>query len=360
MSWLIQELILLQHARGMMGKFFQFKPITKRRFQKFRKHRRGWWSLWIFSALFGFSLFAEIIANNRPLLVSYEGKWYWPVFHSYPETTFGGEFASEADYQDPYVQRLIESKGWILWPLIPYRYDTIIKNLDGPAPSAPSWSHWLGTDDQSRDVLARLIYGLRLSVLFGLILTLTSTLIGMVAGAIQGYFGGKIDLIFQRLLEIWGGLPTLFILITVASIVQPGFWTLLIVMLMFSWTWPVAVVRAEFLRSRKLDYVRAARSMGASNLRIMWRHMLPNASIALMTFLPFTLAGAMITLTALDFLGLGLPAGSASLGELLTQGKNNLQAPWLGISGFVLIGGLLILVMFIGEAVRHAFDPRVK
>lgn len=341
-----------------MGKFFQPTPLMKRRFQKFRQHKRGWWSLWIFAGLFGLSLCAELIANNRPLVVSYEGQWYWPVFHSYPETAFGGEFASEADYQDPYVKGLIEAKGWMMWPLIPYRYDTIIKNLDGPVPSAPTWSNWLGTDDQSRDVLARLIYGVRISILFALILTLTSTLIGMVAGAVQGYFGGKIDLTFQRLLEIWGGLPTLFILITVASIIQPGFWTLLTVMLLFSWTWPVAVVRAEFLRSRKLEYVRAARSMGAGHWRIIWGHMLPNASIALMTFIPFILAGTMTTLTALDFLGLGLPAGSASLGEILTQGKNNLQAPWLGISGFIAIGGLLILIMFIGEAVRHAFDPR--
>ncbi|MBL0339233.1 MAG: ABC transporter permease [Rhodospirillaceae bacterium] len=340
------------------GQFFQLRPITKRRLQKFRQHRRGWWSLWIFLTLLTLSLFAEFIANNRPLLVFYEGQLYWPVFQSYPETTFGGEFTSEADYQDPYVSALIDKKGWILWPLVRYRYDTIIKDLNEPAPSAPSLNHLLGTDDQARDVVARLIYGFRVSVLFGLILTLVSTMVGMAAGAIQGYFGGKTDLIFQRLLEIWGGLPTLFILITVASIIQPGFWTLLTVMLLFSWTWPVALVRAEFLRSRKLEYVRAARSMGASHVRIIWRHILPNASVAMLTFLPFTLASSMIMLTALDFLGLGLPVGSASLGELLAQGKANLQAPWLGISGFVTISFMMILVMFIGEAVRHAFDPR--
>jgi len=340
------------------GQFFQLRPITKRRLQKFRQHRRGWWSLWIFLTLLTLSLFAEFIANNRPLLVFYEGQLYWPVFQSYPETTFGGEFTSEADYQDPYVSALIDKKGWILWPLVRYRYDTIIKDLNEPAPSAPSLNHLLGTDDQARDVVARLIYGFRVSVLFGLILTLVSTMVGMAAGAIQGYFGGKTDLIFQRLLEIWGGLPTLFILITVASIIQPGFWTLLTVMLLFSWTWPVALVRAEFLRSRKLEYVRAARSMGASHVRIIWRHILPNASVAMLTFLPFTLASSMIMLTALDFLGLGLPVGSASLGELLAQGKANLQAPWLGISGFVTISCMMILVMFIGEAVRHAFDPR--
>ena len=336
----------------------KINPMRKRQWQKFRAHRRGWWSLWIFAVLFTVSLFAEFIANNKPLVVWYDGAWYWPIFHNYPETTFGGEFASTADYQDPYVAGLIQKKGGMLWPLITYSYNTIAKDLQVPAPSPPDLEHWLGTDDQARDVLARLIYGFRISVLFGLGLTLFSTLIGLAAGAVQGYFGGKIDLFFQRFLEIWGGLPSLFILITVASIIQPGFWTLLFIMMLFSWTWPVSVVRAEFLRSRKLDYVRAAKSMGASHLRLIWHHILPNASVAVLTFLPFTLAESMVLLTALDFLGLGLPVGSASLGELLAQGKANLQAPWLAISGFVVTALTLILIMFIGEAARHAIDPR--
>jgi microcin C transport system ATP-binding protein len=333
-------------------------PLTRRRLANFRANRRGWWSLWIFSALLLISLCAELIANDHPLYVRYDGRSYFPVFVDYPETEFGGFFATEADYTDPEVQKLIDEKGWMIWPPIPYSYDTIVRGLPTPAPSPPTWQNWLGTDDQARDVTARLIYGFRLSVLFGLILTLLSSAIGVAAGAVQGYFGGLVDLLMQRFIEIWSGLPTLYLLIILASVVTPGFWWLLLLMLLFSWMTLVGVVRAEFLRARNFDYVRAARALGVADPRIIWRHVLPNAMVATLTFLPFVTSGAVVTLTALDFLGFGLPPGSPSLGELLKQGKDNLQAPWLGFTGFITIALMLSLLVFIGEAVRDAFDPR--
>jgi microcin C transport system permease protein len=332
--------------------------IGQRRIRIFKANRRGYWSLWIFSVLFLVTLFADVIANDKPLLLRYEGAFYFPLFSAYPETIFGGFLETEADYSDPEVQELIETKGWILWPLIPFSYDTICYELPTPAPSAPTLNNWLGTDDQARDVVARLIYGFRISVLFGLALTLISSAIGIAAGAVQGYFGGRIDLYFQRFIEIWSSLPTLYLLIILASVVQPNFWWLLGLLLLFSWTELVRVVRAEFLRTRNFDYVRAARALGASDLSIMFNHILPNAMVATLTFLPFILSGAITSLTALDFLGFGLPPGSASLGELLNQGKNNLSAPWLGLSGFFVIALMLSLLIFIGEAVRDAFDPR--
>jgi microcin C transport system permease protein len=281
-----------------------------------------------------------------------------PVLHAYPETTFGGEFETEADYHDPFVSELIENKGWMLWPPVRYRYDTFIQDLPSPAPSPPSTENWLGTDDAGRDVVARLIYGFRISVLFGLTLTIASSFIGVAAGAVQGYFGGWVDLLFQRFIEVWSGLPTLYLLIILASVVTPNFWWLLGLMLLFSWMGLVGVVRAEFLRARNFEYVRAARALGVGNRTIMFRHLLPNAMVATLTFLPFILNGSITTLTSLDFLGFGLPVGSPSLGELLAQGKANLQAPWLGISTFAVLAVMLSLLIFIGEAVRDAFDPR--
>lgn len=340
------------HAR------FHFTPLTRRRFAQFRANRRGWWSLWLFLLLFGLSLGAEFIANDRPLLVNYQGAFYFPVVKEYAETDFGGLFPSAANYRDPFLAELIHQDGWMLWPPVRFRHDTVNYQLPVPAPAPPSTENWLGTDDQGRDVLARLLYGLRISVLFGLLLTLTSSVIGVAAGAVQGYFGGRVDLLFQRFLEIWGGLPQLFILIIVSSVVTPGFWTLLLVLMLFSWTSLVGVVRAEFLRARNFDYVRAARALGMTDGRIMFKHVLPNAMVATLTFMPFILSGSIIALTALDFLGLGLPPGSASLGDLLRQGKENLQAPWLGIAGFVVVALLLSLLVFVGEAVRDAFDPR--
>ena len=333
-------------------------PLTRRRLRNFRANARGYWSLWIFVGLFVLSLAAEMIANDRPLLVRYEGRFYFPFAVAYPETTFGGVFPTEPVYRDPVVQQLIRAKGWFVMPPIRYRYDTINYGLGRPAPSPPSRENWLGTDDQGRDLLARLIYGFRISVLFGLALTVLSSVIGVAAGGIQGYFGGWTDLIFQRVIEIWSGLPTLYLLIILASVVEPTFWWLLGLMLLFSWMSLVGVVRAEFLRARNFDYVRAARALGVGNVLIMVRHVLPNAMVATLTFLPFILNGSITTLTSLDFLGFGLPPGSPSLGEILAQGKANLQAPWLGITGFLVLAVMLSLLIFIGEAVRDAFDPR--
>jgi microcin C transport system permease protein len=333
-------------------------PLTRRRLHNFRANRRGYWSLWIFLILFLASLGAELIANDRPLLVRYDGAFYVPVLRDYPETTFGGVFPTETVYRDPFVQRAILAKGWMIWPPIPFHHDTINYDLPVPAPAPPSRVNLLGTDDQGRDLAARLIYGFRISVLFGLILTLASSVIGIAAGGIQGYFGGKIDLFFQRFIEVWSGLPVLYLLIILASIVEPNFWWLLGLMLLFSWMSLVGVVRAEFLRARNFDYVRAARALGVGNGLIMRKHVLPNAMVATLTFLPFILNGSITTLTSLDFLGFGLPPGSPSLGEILAQGKANLQAPWLGITGFVILAVMLSLLIFIGEAVRDAFDPR--
>jgi microcin C transport system permease protein len=333
-------------------------PLTRRRLANFRANRRGFWSLWLFLLLFVVSLFAEFIANDRPLLVRYDGSFYLPVFFDYPETTFGGEFPTEADYRDPYVQKHINEHGFLLWPLIPFNYKTINYGLTKPAPAPPDAVDWLGTDDQGRDVLARLIYGFRISVLFGLVLTILSSIVGVAAGAVQGYYGGLTDLLFQRFIEVWSGLPVLYLLIILSAIIQPNFWWLLGIMLLFSWMSLVDLVRAEFLRARNFDYVRAARALGVSNPVIIWRHVLPNAMVATLTFLPFILNGSITTLTSLDFLGFGLPPGSPSLGELLAQGKNNLQAPWLGFTAFFTLALMLSLLIFIGEAVRDAFDPR--
>jgi microcin C transport system permease protein len=333
-------------------------PLTARRLRNFRANKRGFWSLWIFLVLFVLSLCAELVANDKPIVVHYDGGWYFPVFVSYPETAFGGDFPTEADYRDPFVEKSIREKGWMVWPPVPFSYRTVNLNLPVPAPAPPSAVNWLGTDDQGRDVVARLIYGFRISVLFGLTLTLFSSLVGIAAGAVQGYFGGLTDLLFQRFIEIWSGLPELYLLIILASFVEPNFWWLLGVMLLFSWMGLIGVVRAEFLRARNFDYVRAARALGVSDTVIIVRHVLPNAMVATLTFLPFILNGSITTLTALDFLGFGLPPGSASLGELLAQGKANLQAPWLGITAFTVLAVMLSLLIFIGEAVRDAFDPR--
>ena len=333
-------------------------PINQRRWESFKANRRGLWSLRIFLVMFLVTLCAEFIANDKPLMLSYDGSLYAPVFFSYPETAFGGDFETEADYRDPYVKKLIEDKGWILWPPIRYSYNTINLDLTVSAPAPPSGENWLGTDDQGRDVLARLIYGFRISVLFGLSLTIFSSLIGIAAGAVQGYFGGWTDLLFQRFIEIWTSVPSLYLLIIIASVIEPGFWILLGILLLFSWVSLVGVVRAEFLRARNFEYVLAARALGVGTFTLMHRHLLPNAMVATLTFLPFLLNASITTLTSLDFLGFGLPPGSPSLGELLAQGKANLQAPWLGLTGFFTIAFMLSLLIFIGEAVRDAFDPR--
>ncbi|MDG1691184.1 MAG: ABC transporter permease [Alphaproteobacteria bacterium] len=334
-------------------------PLNQRRWRNFKANRRGFISLWLFAALFSVTLFAEFLANDKPLLIRHEGAFYMPVFAAYAETEFGGDFATEADYRDPFVIELIEENGGtIVWPPLRYSYNTINLDLERPAPAPPSAQNWLGTDDQGRDVLARLIYGFRISVLFGLILTLASSLIGIAAGAVQGYFGGWVDLAMQRFIEIWTSVPSLYLLIIIAAIIEPGFWVLLGILLLFSWVSLVGVVRAEFLRARNLEYVEAARALGVGNATIMARHLLPNAMVATLTFMPFILNASITTLTSLDFLGFGLPPGSPSLGELLAQGKANLQAPWLGLSGFFTIAIMLSLLIFIGEAVRDAFDPR--
>ena len=333
-------------------------PLNKRRLDNFKSNKRGWYSFLIFTLLFLASIFADFLANEKPLLIKYENQIYLPIINKYAETTFGGDFETEADYRDPYVKNLINNNGWMIWPIIPYSYDTIIRDLAVPAPAPPSKKNWLGTDDQARDVLARLIYGFRISILFGFTLTFFSMLIGVSAGAIQGYFGGKIDLFFQRFMEIWSAIPTLYVLIILASIVQPNFWWLLAILLLFSWMGYVGVVRAEFLRARNLDYVRAARALGVSNYKIMFRHLLPNATVATITFLPFSLSASVTALSGLDFLGFGLPPGSASLGEMVNQGRNNLQAPWLGLTSFFTLGLMLGLLVFVGEAIRDALDPR--
>ncbi|WP_404369419.1 ABC transporter permease [Marinobacter sp.] len=336
----------------------RLSPIQQRRLASFRRNRRGFWSLWLFLGIFGLSLFAELIANDKPLMIEYRDSFYFPVVESIPEETFGGFLPTEADYRDSFILDEIEANGWILWPPVPFSYDTINYNLDQPSPAPPSMENWLGTDDQGRDVLARVIYGFRISVLFGLVLTVLSCIVGVIVGAIQGFYGGKIDLLGQRFIEIWSGLPALYLLIILSSIIQPTFWLLLGIMLLFSWMGLVDVVRAEFLRARNFEYVKAARALGLGNRMIMFRHILPNAMVATLTFVPFILTGAITGLTSLDFLGFGLPSGSPSLGELIAQGKTNLHAPWLGISAFVSLALMLTLLVFVGEAVRDAFDPR--
>jgi microcin C transport system permease protein len=357
-------------------------PLNRRRWRNFKSNRRGYWSFWLFSFLFLISLFAELIANDRPFLIKFDGKLYFPAFVNYAETTFGGDFETSADYRDPYLQKLIaEKNGTIVWPLIRYSYDTHNLDLPTPAPSKPTWLlteaqckpvvekkglkscrdleyNWLGTDDQGRDVVARLIYGFRISVLFGLALTIVSSVIGIAAGGIQGYFGGWVDLLFQRFIEVWTAIPSLYLLLILSSVLVPGFFVLLGILLLFSWVSLVGLVRAEFLPARNFEYIQAARALGVSNRTIMFRHLLPNAMVATMTFLPFIVSSSVMTLTALDFLGFGLPPGSPSLGELLSQGKSNVQAPWLGFTGFFSVAIMLSLLIFIGEGVRDAFDPR--
>lgn len=332
-------------------------PLNQQRWQRFRHNRRGYWSLWIFLVIFLLSLCAELIANDKPLLVHYQQRWTVPLLFDYSETDYGGVLATAADYQDPWLRQRIAQNGWALWAPICFSDSTINFATQVPFPSPPSAQNWLGTDANGGDVLARLLYGTRISLLFGVLLTLISSVIGIVIGAVQGYFGGRIDLIGQRMIEVWSGMPALFLLILLSSVIQPGFWWLLLVTVAFGWMSLVSVVRAEFLRTRNFDYIRAAQALGVSDGRIMLRHMLPNAMVATLTFLPFILCGSITTLTSLDFLGFGLPLGSPSLGELLLQGKNNLQAPWLGLAGFFTLAILLSLLIFIGEAVRDAFDP---
>ncbi len=379
-SWLVRW-------TGRRGTF-EFSPINQRRWTNFKANRRGYWSLIVFATLFIASLFAEFIANDRPIVLSYKGEILFPVFVDYPESKFDG-FLAITDYKDPVILDEIKENGWALWPPVSYSYDTINKDYPGRKgleglclgyPAPPPWAssaplcdappeqiarfqaigntNWLGLDDQGRDIVARVIYGFRVSVLFGLILTILSSGIGVAAGAMQGYFGGRTDLIFQRFLEVWSSIPSLFVLIIISSVLVPGFWTLLGVLLLFYWVNLVGVVRAEFLRARNFEYINAARALGLSHIKIMWKHMLPNAMVATLTFLPFQLSGSIAALTALDFLGLGLPSGSASLGELLLQGKRHLEAPWLGLTGFFSVAIMLSLLIFIGEAVRDALDPR--
>jgi microcin C transport system permease protein len=372
-------------ARGR----FALSPINRRRLSNFRANRRGLWSFWIFMVLFVVSMFAELIANDRPIVMSYKGEWLVPVLVDYPEEKFGG-FLARTDYRDPVIVKEVAANGWAVWPPIRFSYATHNLDMPVPAPATPTWLlkdeqcrpqaekvaaargeapgrklgcrdlewNWFGTDDQGRDVVARLIYGFRISVLFGLILAVVSSVIGIAAGAVQGYFGGWTDLLFQRFIEVWTSIPALYLLIIMSSVITPSFWVLLGILLLFSWVALVGVVRAEFLRGRNFEYVRAARALGLSNATIMFKHLLPNAMVATLTFLPFILNGSITTLTSLDFLGFGLPPGSPSLGELLAQGKANLQAPWLGLTGFAVIALMLSLLIFVGEAVRDAFDPR--
>ncbi|NHB57818.1 ABC transporter permease [Acinetobacter shaoyimingii] len=333
-------------------------PIMQARVKRFKRNKLGFCCFILFAVIFILSCMAELIANDKPIVVKYDQQYYFPVFKSYPETTFGGVFETEADYKDPAVEQLIQAKGWSVWPLIHYSYQTPNFALAEPVPSPPTSQNLLGTDDQGRDVLTRILYGLRVSLLFGLALTLFASLIGIIVGAIQGYYGGWVDLIGQRILEVWGGLPTLFMVMILVSMFTPSVYWLFVIMLIFGWPALVGLVRAEFLRARNLDYVRAARSLGVKDSTIMFRHILPNAMSSTLSQLPFMLTANITALTALDFLGYGLPADAASLGELLLQGKNNLNAPWLALSGFFTLAIVLSLLIYIGEATRDAFDPR--
>lgn len=364
---------------------FELSPLNKRRWRNFKKNKRAYWSLWVFSILFGLSLFAEFLAYDKPILVRYQGEFYTPIWNFYPETAFGGDFRTEAVYRDPEVRCLIAtggldlcfddpegyiedaqdgilegeeiSRGWMLWPLIPYSFDTPV-DRPGAAPLPPNRENWLGTDDTKRDVMARVIHGFRLSVTFTLMVTAAASVIGIIAGAVQGYFGGWLDLIFQRFIEIWTATPFLYVIIIMFAILGRSFWLLVFLLVIFSWTALVGVVRAEFLRARNLEYVRAAKALGVGNMTIMFRHMLPNAMVATLTMLPFIVTGTIGTLASLDFLGFGLPSSSPSLGELTLQAKNNLQAPWLAFTAFFTFAIMLSLLVFIFEGIRDAFDPR--
>lgn len=325
---------------------------------KFSKNRRAFYALLLFSGLLFISLIAELIANDKPLILKYNNDFYFPIFKEYRDCDFGGDFPTPADYSDPLIVENIKSNGWMVTPLIPFSFNTIDYNLKAPTPTAPSQRHWLGTDDEGRDIAARILYGIRLSVLFAVLLTFFSSVLGIVAGAIQGFFGGKTDIIMQRIIEIWDSMPQLFVLIIIASVFEPIFLTLLLIMLLFSWTGLVGVVRAEFLRVRNFEFVKAAKALGVSNMRIMYKHILPNALVATVTFVPFLLSEAIVALTALDFLGLGLSHDYPSLGDLVRQGKDNLQAPWIGISIFVTLSLMLTLLIFIGEGLRDVLDTR--
>lgn len=333
-------------------------PLMRARFERFKQNKLGFSCLIVFLAIFVLSLFAELIANDKPLLVRYQHALYFPVLKDYPETTFGGQFETTTDYQDPAVKQLIQQQGWMISPPVAFSYQTPNLSLAVPVPSAPSLDNWLGTDDQGRDVFARILYGLRISLLFGFALTLCSAVLGIIVGAIQGYYGGWVDLIGQRILEVWGGLPMLFIVMILVSMFSPSVYWLFLIMLLFGWTELVGLVRAEFLRARNFDYVRAAQALGVSDHKIIFKHILPNATSSSLSQIPFMLTANIIALTALDFLGYGLPPDAASLGELLLQGKNNLDAPWLVLSGFFTLAIVLSLLIYIGEAARDAFDPR--
>lgn len=336
--------------------------VAKRRrmtWQRFKRNKRGYFSLVLFFLLFGLSLMAEVISNDRPLVIQYEGQFYFPIFKSYPETTFGGDFETEADYRDPYILERLNAPGnAVVFPINKHSYNSINQEISGPVPSPPTTENYLGTDDRGRDVLARIIYGFRLSILFGLALTVTGTVVGILAGAIQGYFGGRIDLFFQRFIEVWGAMPELYLLIIFASIFKPSILLLLLLLSLFSWMGLSDYVRAEFLRGRNLEYVKAARALGVGNVRIMWKHLLPNGLTPVITFLPFRISAAILALTSLDFLGLGVPPSTPSLGELLAQGKGNIEAWWLSLSAFFILVGMLVLLIFIGEALRETFDRR--
>ncbi|MCL1627772.1 MULTISPECIES: ABC transporter permease [Roseinatronobacter] len=364
---------------------FALSPLNQRRWGNFKANRRALWSLVVLGTLYVLSLFAEFIANDRPIIINYQGEYYFPIGNFYSETTFGGDFRTEAQYTDPVVQCLIRAggsefcfddpaeataqaatgivdgaeitQGWMIWPPIPYSYNTV-NDIGRAAPSPPDENHLLGTDDTARDVLARVIYGFRLSISFAIVVTLLTSVIGVAAGAVQGYFGGVLDLLFQRVIELWNSVPSIYIIIIISSMVAMNFWLLVFLMTLFGWTGLVGVVRAEFLRARNYEYVRAAKALGVSNAKIMFRHVLPNAMVATLTFLPFIITGVIGSLAALDFLGFGLPSSAPSLGELTLQAKNNLQAPWLGFSAFFTFAIMLSLLVFIFEGVRDAFDPR--
>lgn len=333
-------------------------PLWKKRVRLFWRNKRAGVSFILLLGIFILSLCAELIANDKPLAIIYKGEWYFPAFKAYTEQTFGGDFPTEPNYKDEIIAQNISQNGKALFPLIPYSFNTIDYNLERPTPSSPDKHHWLGTDDEGRDILSRILYGIRLSIIFSVILTAATSIIGIIVGAVQGYFGGKTDIIIQRFLEIWESLPQLFILIIIASVFAPGFWTLLVIMLAFGWTSLVGVVRAEFLRTRNFEFVKAAKALGVGNFRIMFKHILPNALVASITFIPFIMSESIVALTALDFLGLGLPQDYPSLGDLIRQGKDNLQAPWIGLSIFVVLSALLTMLIFIGEGIRDAFDAR--